>query len=87
MLDQLAKHSGADLTVKVNGDLQIDEHHTIEDTALALGEAYLKALGDKKALAAMVFYFLWTNVWLRWRLIFQEDRGWYGMLSLKEKNR
>ena len=48
MLDQLGKHSGADLTIKVKGDLHIDEHHTIEDTALALGEAYLKAIGDKK---------------------------------------
>lgn len=48
MLDQLAKHSGADITIKVKGDLHIDEHHTIEDTALALGEAFLKALGDKK---------------------------------------
>lgn len=48
MLDQVAKHSGADLKIFVEGDLNIDEHHTIEDTALALGEAYLKALGDKK---------------------------------------
>ena len=48
MLDQLAKHSGADIEIKVKGDLHIDEHHTIEDTALALGEAFLKALGDKK---------------------------------------
>ena len=48
MLDQVAKHSGADLKIFVEGDLHIDEHHTIEDTALALGEAYLKALDDKK---------------------------------------
>ncbi|MCL4146595.1 UNVERIFIED_CONTAM: hypothetical protein GTU68_065432 [Idotea baltica] len=48
MLDQLAKHSGADIEITVKGDLHIDEHHTIEDTALALGEAYLEALKDKR---------------------------------------
>ncbi len=47
MLDQLGRHSGADLKIIVNGDLHIDEHHTIEDTAISLGEAFAKALGNK----------------------------------------
>jgi len=47
MLDQLARHGGMDLNINVNGDLEVDEHHTIEDTAIALGEAFSKALGDK----------------------------------------
>jgi len=48
MLDQIGKHAGIDLTIKTVGDLNVDEHHTIEDTAIALGEALLKALGDKR---------------------------------------
>ena len=47
MLAQLAKHGGFDLTVKAVGDLDVDAHHTVEDTALALGQAFREAMGDK----------------------------------------
>ncbi|HEY8399321.1 MAG TPA: bifunctional histidinol-phosphatase/imidazoleglycerol-phosphate dehydratase HisB [Flavihumibacter sp.] len=50
MLDQLARHGKLDLTVETRGDLHIDEHHTIEDTAIALGEAFAKLLVDKRGL-------------------------------------
>lgn len=48
MLEQIAKHSNMDLFIEVKGDLEVDEHHTIEDTGLALGECLRKALGDKR---------------------------------------
>lgn len=50
MLEQIGKHSNTDLTIKVKGDLNVDEHHTIEDTAIALGEAIYKALGNKRGI-------------------------------------
>ena len=50
MLYQLARHGGVDLNIKTEGDLEVDEHHTIEDTAIALGESFASALGDKKGI-------------------------------------
>jgi imidazoleglycerol-phosphate dehydratase / histidinol-phosphatase len=50
MLEQIAKHGNIDLSIQCAGDLQVDEHHTIEDTGIALGEAVLKALGDKSGI-------------------------------------
>ena len=50
MLDQIARHGGVDLYIKTTGDLEVDEHHTIEDTAIALGESFAQALGDKKGI-------------------------------------
>lgn len=86
MLEQVAKHSLCDMHIKVDGDLDVDEHHTIEDTAIALGEAFTKALGNKlgisrygfslpmddaKAEAAIDFS---GRPWLIWDVSFGRER-------------
>ncbi len=50
MLDQIARHGVMDLRIQATGDLQIDAHHTVEDVGIALGQAFAKALGDKKGI-------------------------------------
>ncbi|MCS6824834.1 MAG: bifunctional histidinol-phosphatase/imidazoleglycerol-phosphate dehydratase HisB [Cytophagaceae bacterium] len=86
MLEQLAKHSHTDLVVKVKGDLHVDEHHTIEDTALALGEAYLKALGNKRGIMRYGFLLPMDDClaqvaidfsgrpWLQWNAEFKREK-------------
>ena len=86
MLDQLGKHGGMDLKIQVTGDLQIDEHHTIEDTGLALGEAMVKALGSKKGInrygfllpmddaMAQVAVDFGGRPWMEWNGIFKRER-------------
>ncbi len=86
MLEQLAKHSNCDIEIKVKGDLHIDEHHTIEDTAIALGEAFLKALGNKRGISRYGFLLPMDDVlaqvaidfsgrsWLVWKAKFQREK-------------
>jgi len=86
MLDQIGRHSGCDLTIEVNGDLQVDEHHTIEDTAIALGEAFGKALGSKRGIERYGFYLpmdeslasvaldFGGRPWLVWDVSFRRER-------------
>jgi imidazoleglycerol-phosphate dehydratase/histidinol-phosphatase len=86
MLDQLAKHSGVDMVVEVQGDLHIDEHHTIEDAAIAIGEAFNQALGDKRGLARYGFLLPMDDAlaqaaidfsgrpWLVWEAEFKRER-------------
>lgn len=50
MLDQLSRHSLIDLTIRATGDLHVDDHHTVEDTGIAIGQALVQALGDKKGI-------------------------------------
>jgi imidazoleglycerol-phosphate dehydratase / histidinol-phosphatase len=85
MLEQIGKHGGIDLTIKAEGDLKVDEHHTIEDVAIAFGEAVWKALGSKKgierygflvpmddSLAQTVIDFS-GRPWLIWNVGFKHD--------------
>lgn len=58
MLEQLAKHSGMDLTVNAKGDLHIDGHHTVEDVGIALGQALKEALGDRRGIARYAHAYL-----------------------------
>ncbi|MCP4125038.1 MAG: bifunctional histidinol-phosphatase/imidazoleglycerol-phosphate dehydratase HisB [Bacteroidetes bacterium] len=85
MLEQMAKHSGCDLVVQVEGDLHVDEHHTIEDTALAMGEACKDALGDKRGIERYGFLLPMDDVlaqvaidfsgrpWLVWEAEFNRE--------------
>ena len=61
MLDQIARHGKMDLTIRCNGDLHIDEHHTIEDTGIALGEAFALALADKRGMERYGFVYRWMR--------------------------
>jgi imidazoleglycerol-phosphate dehydratase/histidinol-phosphatase len=86
MLDQLGRHSGCDLSVKVVGDLHIDEHHTIEDTAIALGEAFGLALGNKLGIERYGFHLVMDEAlvqigldfggrpWLVWEAEYQREK-------------
>jgi imidazoleglycerol-phosphate dehydratase len=58
MIEQLARHSLIDITLRVEGDLHIDQHHTTEDSGIVLGQALAKALGDKKGIARYGFAYL-----------------------------
>lgn len=86
MLEQIARHGNIGMTVEVKGDLHIDEHHTIEDTGIALGEAFLEALGQKKGIArygfmlpmddclAQVAIDFGGRPWLMWHTHFQREQ-------------
>lgn len=86
MLEQLSRHGLIDLDIEAKGDLHIDEHHTIEDTALALGEAFAKALADKRGLQrygfclpmddclAQVAIDFGGRPWLVWDVVFRREK-------------
>ena len=76
MLEQIGKHGMMDLTIHTKGDLEVDEHHTIEDTALALGECLLKALGDKRGIERLcqVALDFGGRPWLVWDAEFKREK-------------
>lgn len=86
MLEQLAKHGGLDLSIQVKGDLHVDEHHTIEDVAITLGEAFLQALGSKKGIERYGFLLPMDDClaqvgidfggrpWLVWKATFNREK-------------
>lgn len=86
MLEQISKHGNLDLKINVKGDLQVDEHHTIEDTGIVLGEAVLKALGKKKGIErygfllpmddclAQVAIDFGGRSWLMWEADFKREK-------------
>ena len=77
MLEQIGKHGGIDLTIKVKGDLEVDEHHTIEDTAIALGECIYRALGSKRGIERYGYCLPMDDCLCRVPLDFGGN-GWYG---------
>ena len=82
MLEQLSKHSMFDIKVTANGDLHNDFHHTTEDSALALGEAFSKSLGDRKGISrfGQEHFQQWTKLFLVLLLIVQIDLPLQGKL-------
>ncbi|MCH5685754.1 histidinol-phosphatase [Niabella sp. W65] len=84
MLHQLGRHSGINLKIITQGDLHIDEHHTIEDTAIALGEAFQLALGNKAGIERYGFLPM-DDCLAQVAIDFGGAPGWYGMPNLRER--
>ncbi|HMO32241.1 MAG TPA: bifunctional histidinol-phosphatase/imidazoleglycerol-phosphate dehydratase HisB [Lacibacter sp.] len=86
MLDQIARHGQLDLDIQVQGDLQVDEHHTIEDTGIALGETFAQALADKRGMerygfalpmdeaSAQVLLDFGGRNWIVWNTLFRREK-------------
>mgnify|MGYP001757711444 CR=1 FL=1 len=82
MLTTLSKHSGIDMTITTTGDVEIDGHHSIEDTAIALGQALAQALGDKCGITRFVTpWFPSTRPLPSALLTLLDDRGWRARVS------